>query len=44
MNEHLLSPMWMDAANYPEITFETTAIKNVQTKGDSSTADVTGKF
>ncbi len=28
MNEHLLSPMWMDVAKYPEITFETVSVES----------------
>ena len=35
---------WLDAAKYPEITFEAKDLKNVKTKGDKTTADVTGTF
>jgi polyisoprenoid-binding protein YceI len=42
--QHMLSDKWLDAAKYPEITFETKEFKNVQTTGDTTTADVTGTF
>jgi polyisoprenoid-binding protein YceI len=42
--QHMLSDKWLDAAKYPEITFETKEFKNVQTAGDTTTADVTGTF
>jgi len=42
--EHLHGANWMDAAKYPEITFEVTGAKNVKTEGDITTADVTGKM
>src|SRR5580700_4783347 len=35
---------WLDAAKYPEITFEAKELKNVKTNGDKTTADVTGTF
>jgi polyisoprenoid-binding protein YceI len=35
---------WLDAATYPEITFEAKDLKNVKTDGDKTTADVTGTF
>jgi len=41
---HMLSDKWLDAAKYPEIVFEAKELKNVQTNGDSTTADVTGAF
>ncbi len=44
MNEHLHSPMWMDVTKFPEITFETAALKNAATKDGVTTADVTGKL
>jgi polyisoprenoid-binding protein YceI len=44
MNGHLLSPMWMDAEKYPDITFEVKELKNVKTTGDTTTADATGAF
>lgn len=44
MKEHLHSAMWMDVAKYPEIVFETVELKNVKTTGDTTTADVAGKF
>jgi polyisoprenoid-binding protein YceI len=42
--QHLLSDKWMDAAKYPEISFEAKDLKNVKTSGDVTTADVTGTF
>lgn len=36
--------LWLDAAKYPEITFEARELKNVKTDGDKTTADVTGTF
>ena len=41
---HMLSNKWLDAAKNPEISFESKAFKNVQTAGDTTTADVTGTF
>jgi polyisoprenoid-binding protein YceI len=37
-------PQWLDAAQYPEITFEAKELKNVKTDQDKTTADVTGVF
>ena len=42
--QHMLSDKWLDAAKYPEISFEATDLKNVKTDGDTTTADVTGTF
>jgi polyisoprenoid-binding protein YceI len=42
--QHMLSDKWLDAAKFPEISFEASAIKNVQTTGDNTTANVTGTF
>lgn len=42
--EHLHSDKWMDAAKYPEITFEVASAKGVKTEGNVSTADVSGKI
>jgi polyisoprenoid-binding protein YceI len=36
--------MWLDMAKYPEITFESKALKNVKTEADVTTADATGTF
>ncbi len=36
--------LWLDAARYPEITFEAKDLKNVKSEGDKTTADVTGTF
>jgi polyisoprenoid-binding protein YceI len=42
--EHLHSANWLDVAKYPEITFETKSLANVNTTGNTTTADVTGTF
>jgi polyisoprenoid-binding protein YceI len=42
--QHMLGDKWLDAAKYPEITFESKEFKNVQTAGDTTTADVIGAF
>lgn len=44
MNEHLFSPMWLEVAKYPDITFEVKELKNVKTAGDSTSADAIGSF
>ena len=44
MQGHLHSDKWMDVAKYPEIAFETTAINNVKTSDNTTTADITGKM
>ena len=44
MKEHLHSPMWLDVAKFPEITFETVSVKNSKTEGNVTTVDVTGKL
>jgi polyisoprenoid-binding protein YceI len=41
---HMLSDKWLDATRFPEISFESKAFKNVQTAGDTTTANVTGTF
>ena len=42
--QHMLSDKWLDAAKFPTIIFESKEFKNVQTAGDTTTADVTGTF
>jgi len=42
--EHMLSANWLDAAKYPEITFEAKSFANVKTEANVTTADVTGIF
>jgi polyisoprenoid-binding protein YceI len=44
MQGHMLGSMWMDAAKFPEISFETKELKNVKTQGDVTTADAVGTF
>lgn len=42
-DEHLYSPVWLDAGKYPEITFELTAIKDVKvTSSANGKAVMTG--
>src|SRR6185312_13465835 len=41
---HMRSPMWMDVAKYPEISFEAKELQNVKTEGDVTTADAVGTF
>jgi polyisoprenoid-binding protein YceI len=43
-NTHLHSDKWLDAAKYPEITFEAKSLANVKTEGNVTTADATGTF
>jgi polyisoprenoid-binding protein YceI len=42
--QHMLGDKWLDAAKYPEITFEAREFKNIRTAGDTTAADVTGTF
>jgi polyisoprenoid-binding protein YceI len=44
MNGHLHGEKWLDAAKFPEITFEAKSLANVKTEGNTTTADVTGTF
>lgn len=44
MNGHMHGNQWLDAAKYPEITFEVKELKNVKTTGDSTSADAVGTF
>src|SRR3954469_1705296 len=44
MNEHLQSPMWLDVAKYPDITFEVKELNNEKTQGGTTTADASGTF
>jgi polyisoprenoid-binding protein YceI len=41
---HMRGPQWMDAAKYPEITFEAKELNNAKTEGDVTTADAVGTF
>jgi polyisoprenoid-binding protein YceI len=41
---HMLSDKWLDAAKFPEITFESKELKNVKTDDSTTTADLTGTF
>jgi polyisoprenoid-binding protein YceI len=42
--QHMQGPQWLDAAKYPEISFEAKELKNVKTDGNATTADATGTF
>ncbi len=42
MREHLHSADWLDAAQYPEITFTTRAVNDVTANGATTQAQVTG--
>ena len=42
--QHMLGEKWLDATKFPTIIFESKEFKNVQTAGDTTTADVTGTF
>jgi polyisoprenoid-binding protein YceI len=41
---HMRGPQWMDAAKFPEITFEQKELHNVKTEGEITTADAVGTF
>ena len=43
-NKHMHSDVWLDAAKYPEITFESKSLANVKTESNVTTADITGTF
>jgi polyisoprenoid-binding protein YceI len=42
--QHMQSANWLDVVKYPEITFESTELKNAKTDGNVTTADVAGTF
>jgi polyisoprenoid-binding protein YceI len=42
--QHMKSDKWLDVAKYPEISFETKEVKNVDVSGEVTTAEVTGTF
>ena len=42
--QHMLGADWLDAAKFPEISFESKEFKNVKTDGDTTAADLTGTF
>lgn len=44
MKDHMHGEQWLDVAKHPEIVFEVVSVKNAKTSGDTTTADVTGKF
>jgi polyisoprenoid-binding protein YceI len=42
--QHMQSDKWLDVAKFPEISFESTSLKNVRTEGNLISADLTGTF
>jgi polyisoprenoid-binding protein YceI len=42
--QHMQGGQWLGVTKHPEITFEAKELKNVQTAGDTTTADATGTF
>lgn len=44
MLDHLQGANWLDVKQFPEITFESTRVANVQVSGNKVTADVTGRM
>jgi polyisoprenoid-binding protein YceI len=44
MKEHMRGAQWLDVAKFPEITFEAKELKNANTSGDTTTAEVVGTF
>jgi polyisoprenoid-binding protein YceI len=44
MNGHLHSDKWLDAAKYPEISFEAKQLKSVKTDGNVTSAEAVGTF
>jgi len=44
MTQHLHSEQWINVAAHPEISFELEKLTNIQTSGNTTTADATGKF
>jgi polyisoprenoid-binding protein YceI len=42
--QHMLGDKWLDAAKYPEISFEVKAVSNDKSTAESTTAEVTGTF
>ncbi len=42
MKGHMHGEQWMDVKKFPEISFEAKELKNVQTAGDTTTADAVG--
>ena len=42
--QHMLGKEWLDATKFPTIIFESKEFKNIQTAGDTTTADVVGTF
>lgn len=44
MRGHLHSPMWLDVAKYPDITFDIKELKNVKSAANAVSADAVGTF
>jgi polyisoprenoid-binding protein YceI len=43
-NQHLHSPNWLDAAQYPEIVFQAKELKSLKTEANVTSALATGTF
>jgi polyisoprenoid-binding protein YceI len=43
-NTHLHGPNWLDAAQFPQISFEAKSLANVKTADNVTTGDLTGTF
>ena len=43
-NTHLHGPTWLDAAQFPQISFEAKSLANVKTTDNVTTGDLTGTF
>ncbi|MDG2170833.1 MAG: YceI family protein [Opitutales bacterium] len=44
MREHLHGPTWMDVAKHPDILFTVGSLKDIDTTGNITTADVNGEL
>ena len=44
MLEHLQGEQWLDVAQFPEISFESSKVANVKSAGNKVTAEVTGQM
>lgn len=44
MNEHMHGEKWLDAAKYPEISFELKSLEDLKKDGASATANAVGTF
>lgn len=44
MQQHLQSGQWLDASQYPEISFEALSAKDIKTEGNTTSANIVGKM